>query len=978
MATVTVKSKFGQFGTVDSKDLDQALKHGFAIAPNDEIEEHNSRIEHGSGMMNPAITAAESFASIPTFGLSRELENLTGLTTPEDQAARAKYNPVSKLAGEVGGFITPLGRAASGLKGVYAAGELATEGMAKVLGEAAPGAGYLARVARAAPAAAAGAAVEGAAFGAGQSINEHALGDPDALGEHLVSNIGYGALLGGAGGAALESGAQAFGRSTLTKSMVADAAKATSVKNDIVQGVKNGEDAGLQQEMAQVPLKNFPESIEDIQNAVKTNFPVVPEGVPALNALKEAEDVLPDSQFKTHNLQYESLKDQAARDFYGVLKEADSPEAKALRDYEAMQKSEASAMLDKTIQDIHPNQAPISEPVKAGESAIESFSSQYDAEKKELVPVFKKFDDLAKTQGVNGAEILANVEKNLPEMGSLVQVDEKGKFILPKYESDMPFSKTAYKSIKDLVNAANKKELTLSGLRNVRDSMKDKLNLLSSGRDFAQVGTIRKALMDSMEGMVTKLSPDIELRDAFKRYAVNEGKRDVIEQILGGSISGKGSLAKQIKPEDVLNKIFSNTVSVQAAKGILGKDFNKVLSDYLANARSKVTDEARNGFSSNKFNTFLRGKNPELAAAFGEGTPALKRIEALTTKMRILPDAPSVNPSGTAKALSIQEKIAGLSRVLRPTQALQDFADRFAKRAQAEKQNYTLGEVLNGKSFADATSAASEAELKASKFARLQRMADNVTSDISKNAKALFDKSIDTARKSVGLVGSKLAPKPQKNMPKDDEADLGVHSKVFAKLQELQDPINLYNDLEKSTGTLDHHAPMVSQAMKTTLVRATQFLHEKLPSMPEKGPFTNDKYLPSLTEIAKFERYYKAIEDPVGVMADVKSGFVAPEAIETLTMVYPKLYDSMKMAVMDQASKHMAKNDAVPYKTRLAISAFLNQAVDRSLDYSSIMANQQAYALAPQPQGQTKPSKPGMQKINLAERSSVQRPREEV
>ncbi len=105
MASVTVKSKFGQFGTVDKNDLQNALQHGFTVAHDDEISAFNDEIEHGSGVINPVVAGLEAAASTATLGASRELENVSGLTTPEAQAARAKYNPIAGIVGTVGGII---------------------------------------------------------------------------------------------------------------------------------------------------------------------------------------------------------------------------------------------------------------------------------------------------------------------------------------------------------------------------------------------------------------------------------------------------------------------------------------------------------------------------------------------------------------------------------------------------------------------------------------------------------------------------------------------------------------------------------------------------------------------------------------------------------------------------------------------------------------------------------------------------------
>jgi hypothetical protein len=71
----------------------------------------------------------------------------------------------------------------------------------------------------------------------------------------------------------------------------------------------------------------------------------------------------------------------------------------------------------------------------------------------------------------------------------------------------------------------------------------------------------------------------------------------------------------------------------------------------MAQAMKSVTDVERGGFSSNKFFTFIKNKYPELEVAFKNNPQLLQEIRHWNTVMRILPDAPSVNPSGTAKTV---------------------------------------------------------------------------------------------------------------------------------------------------------------------------------------------------------------------------------------------------------------------------------------------------------------------------------------
>lgn len=972
---VTVKSKFGQFGTVNKTDLSNALSHGFSVANDDEITEHNNKEEYGSGLVNPAIAGLEEAAGTATFGVSRELENASGLTTPEAQAARAKYNPMARMAGTVGGLVADpfgaIGRTSS------IGGQIA-EGTANLIGRAAPEASLAARAIKNVPAAATGLAAEGAAYGLGNSVTEHALGDPDLNAEHVMSNVGYGALFSGAIGGLMEGGANVFGKSMVKggEKIVADKAPEAAMAShmdDIAKGVEASEIAQTPSALPQdTPFKDFPKSIDEIQNAVKSAGPLVDEAQPSLQALKDADANLPDLQYKTHALQYESLKDRASRDYYKTFLEGQSEESKALASYEALQKSESVVKLDNTIQDIAPGAKLEADPVAAGESAIEGFSKQYNQEKQDLAPIFKQIDKASEGISHGTFDTLLKLSSAFPDIDKYLTADAEGVFKLEKYKAKMPFSEETHKAIDYLVEAANDKDLTLSGLKNVRDKMRSLAKFDSDPRAAMEISSIRKMLMDEMQAHVEKLVPDIQVRNTFARYAQNEEKRAVIEKIMGGSISDKASFAKTIKPEDVLNRIFSSTVSTNAAKEILGKDFNKVLADYLAGKKSAMTDAAKNGFSSNKFATFLRGKSPELSEALSEAPNQLQRINHLTDRMRILPDSPSINPSGTATKLSIMEKMAGISRVLRPDHLMEDFAKKYVEKGAAAKQRYTIDEVLAGKHLGAAKEAAEEKYANSSKLAKLERIAQNAAYNIEKGAKAIFGKAADFAKKSTGLVGSKLAPSP---LHKEDDADNSNHKDVFARIRELSnDPEKMIDEMQAATKDLYPHAPMISQGVQAAATRATQFLSTKMPMVPPPEAFSKSTYTPSTTEISQFERYYNMVENPLEAFDLIRGNQVTPEAIETLSMVYPKMYDQMKTAIIGHAADHLNKNGAIPYQTRQSISLFLGEPMDQAMSPQSVQTYQMA--MIPPKNTPTGQGGSGPSKLTVADRMSVQRPRE--
>lgn len=233
---VRVVDKYGQLGTMNPQEAQLATNNGgFRYATPDEVANQVGKETYGHHNLAAAAAGAARGVS---FGLSDQALTGTGLVAPETLAGLKKYNPVSSGLGEAAGIGGSLlataggsGAAEAGLEGanvartafgvadlanpvaavsklgarVSEAATPATQAAASLIAN--PETSSLAnRIISQASASALGSAVEGSAYGLGQSISENALGDPDLNGEKVLSNIGYSGLFGGALGGILKAG----------------------------------------------------------------------------------------------------------------------------------------------------------------------------------------------------------------------------------------------------------------------------------------------------------------------------------------------------------------------------------------------------------------------------------------------------------------------------------------------------------------------------------------------------------------------------------------------------------------------------------------------------------------------------------------------------------------------------------------------------------------------------------------------------
>lgn len=928
---VNVINPEGALVSIPFDQVADATQEGYRLASPAEITDFSNKQKYGEGFSNELKAFGAGAARGATFGASDIAIPKLGISSQEALKQFAIQNPLATGAGELTGVGASLIAApeASPAGLVARTGEAVTEAVPRFLAnpEASSTVAKVLAGTNELGARALGSAVEGSAYGLGNSVSEHALGDPDVHGENLLHNIGYGALFGGALGGALGlKGAfsKDIEKAALKDAIIENAAShPPSSLTEIGERVQAGREMGLSTELTAKP------------------------------ELLKAEQILAkDSQFPAHSLQIQSLESPENRAFYKTFMESGTPEAKDAADYEAIQKQEGVKLTKKFVQDIAPEETLTDDAVAGGNKLVNAFSDQYKAEKKELEPFFKEFDNKALNVVDNPQDILMKVHEAIPDVAEYMMKTPKG-YEIAKYKKSMPFSENTYGAMKDLVDVLNEPAVTIRDLRNLRESMRDRVNFLSAPRDSAQISSLRKSLMDLIQEKVQEIAPDMKVRDAFKKYAINEQNREVMERIFGGSISDKASFAKEIKPEDVLNKLFSNTVSVRAAKDILGPEFDKAAGNYLSQQIERVTDAAKNGFSSNKFGTFLRQKGPELEEALTQHPEILEKLRAITDKMRILPDSPAINPSGTAKTLGIMSKLQKLGGYLTPGglaklpgEMLKGISERF----EQSQQRDLIDRILSSKQELGNDAQLINKRQQYGALTQIERMGQNMTNTIKRKVGSVFKTGSSVAEDTAKSVGAQelSAEEQQKKYAKTE--------KQIKSLTENFD--NAVEHYTNSVKDLQDTAPAISNSLIATANRATQFLASKLPAQEPSSPMT-PPYKPSPAELYKFNRYTQIVDNPLVALDQVKHGTLTRETLETLDAVYPKLFAEMKMQVMDKITK---KLDSVPYRTKLMLSMFTGQDLSNSLKSQNIASAQMPNPAPPQ-QNEVKSTSKALSKI---------------
>jgi hypothetical protein len=210
----------GELVFVPAQDVAENVgRYGYRIPAPDELIKIGRDFKYGADTMQLQAGLAGA-ARGATFGGSDYLAVKTGLTSPEHLSALKEYFPGTSLIGEIGAVaataplqFTPAGALMKA--GRFA--EAAAVGKAASLLPKSAMASAIAKTAVETGGKALGGAIEGLAFGLGQTVSEASLGDPDLTAEKVIGHLGHSAILGGALGAAFNVGSIAL-KKTLEKS----------------------------------------------------------------------------------------------------------------------------------------------------------------------------------------------------------------------------------------------------------------------------------------------------------------------------------------------------------------------------------------------------------------------------------------------------------------------------------------------------------------------------------------------------------------------------------------------------------------------------------------------------------------------------------------------------------------------------------------------------------------------------------------
>lgn len=123
-----------------------------------------------------------------------------------------------------------------------------------------------------------------------------------------------------------------------------------------------------------------------------------------------------------------------------------------------------------------------------------------------------------------------------------------------------------------------------------------------------------------------------------------------------------------------------------------------------------------------------------------------------------------------------------------------------------------------------------------------------------------------------------------------------------------QNPEKMIDDFTKNNKDLSMSAPNTYSALQASLIAGVQFLQSKTPKPDQEYMIQNRT--PSRSELMKFNDYVEAVETPAIVFDQLSQGYVNPNTIEALKVVYPQILQGIVAEVNAKKPKNISRTQA--------------------------------------------------------------------
>jgi len=897
----------------------------------------------------PAIGAAAlGAANMMTFGGAGALAAKTGLVSPETQAGLAEHQPAMTALGGLGGL---------GLAHLYGVGEAEDAiNVAKAGYEAAQAAGDVGEISKAKETydtiknslsagdlfnplkavgkvnsaisegiggyggALAGGAVEGAAFGLGQTLNDYALGDPHINAEKIGSDLGIGAILGAGIGGLAHGAAGLLGKSGFIKGSITDGISSEASKADQEAKIINGT-AETKGEMG-----DFSKSAVDA--ADRLGLPT-PAGFASTNEwIQRGTDALINGAPTVAAIAKKDAFDTGYKGVLSILSDV-APEA-------ALSKAETGEALQSGVTSkIEASYAPI----KQTYEAIREVTPNLPLSERSAPAIARnilKMKEVTQTADSPQARLAQAVAKNILNAKTVEDIGFQKRALRGMANSAIPEERRIAAVLADKLNDWEESSIVRAGKR------------LKQGLEAADQE--KQAIFAPVVARLDNLLPQIkEARAAYKPFIEDVSK--LSEQLGKHRVYGPQDALNFIKDLDFeqLTNRLGRKDSSQFRSWFAEKfpQENVFLQQYQKGAlRDAASKNAAGTFSPKIFFNKFNDMSPEMQKSLFSS----QEISKIKDAQEYLSGFPkNFNPSGTERASAFREFFKSPSGAVIAN--ARDFGiDYFIK---------TMGKLPEGVR-SNPEELGQELAEKFNKMNAAKRITQRVTNNM-----------IDGIKSIAGEAA----------MPTIIHGGVQSYNEKVDQISKLANHPEILNaQINNNTEGLDKHLPNITQSLSNNIVNSIQFLASKIPQEPPAMPL-GQKWEPSNLDKDKFNEYYDAVNNPLSLLTKIKDGELSSHSMEAIQATHPNMLEEMRNRMVTELNPDKVKK--MPLHIQEGLAMFMGAPLNSTMTQPVRAAYQATYANPVQSQantmaqGQKKSSLGGLSKLKIASRAGTETNREE-
>lgn len=763
---------------------------------------------------------------------------------------------------------------------------------------------------------------EGALFGAGNVITDKALGDPDLNSQKILANIGLGAGLGLLGGVAGQGLKSLIGKTGYLKGSVSDA----------VEGEAAGAEQQAQTMKALDKEQMTAQKLSDFRQATKElNAPDHPAMLTDNSYVQQATDSLMQGSPTFAGQLIRNVYNEGYQTVKGVLQRVfDVPDLSANEFGKAAQDSLSNKIGSEA------------EPFQELYGAIKEDTQEVPLKDKSSSSIARNITKIAEDPAIGkhspASKLALEIADEIPDLKTVDQLRD--------YQTNLNTRISG-------ANLSLNEKRILGLVREKLDNWEQSAIKNYAGDFISKVDQSNPEEMsvwgDKVNRFKTLLS---RIDEADAQYAPFRQKIGQLSEWLGkGKVSGARDaidfIQNRLEPEDLARKLSDRKYA--GLQNFMDKNFpeesalmkqyqkklilNKVSTDgNLENLDPKKVIREIND---------LGKKHPELVESTFS-PDELKKLDAAKTYLGRFPR--DFNPSHTSHAGA--------------------FRRFFSSPVGAAAENTTDAAMLG---FIHAMAALPDGvrPLPSEVAGTIQPIARQINA-----AQGIIDKTNSQIGQNIQYVfgGAKGAAVSHLN-------DVtGNYDDKVKRIEELaKNPDVMSSHLQNHIDGISQHLPAISQGISGHLTNQVQFLNSKIPRAKVQLPLS-PKWTPSNDQKQKFNRYYKTVDNPIGVIKDIKSGTISSDQMEALQTCHPQLLQEIQNKLSTAVSPDKVR--LMPYTQKQSLARFLGQPLDESMLQPVLTSNQAAFmALNQAKAGQQnalagKSTLGGMNRLKLSERES--------